>query len=172
LVRLGWGHLALTFFPGDAVSVVQSTIASEGDCVLLAECAEGQSCRGAESLRVRNDILIGAVDFGDPTDRSCLAYLQDLPDSVFDMDSTITFGTKGDCRGLRSLCNVDPLLVEEAIDSLDARLLGGSPAIGAADLDAATAVDFYGLPRDAAPDIGAAEYRAPSKRRRAVRTSD
>ena len=46
---------------------------------------------------VWNDILVGTVDFTDSTDRSCLAYLENLSASIFDMDYTIAFGTKGDC---------------------------------------------------------------------------
>jgi hypothetical protein len=163
--------LAMFLFRGDHASVVNSTIASEGDCVMIAFCAEGSTCDGSERLTLRNNIFIGAQEFLDPTDRSCALYSEGLGSQVIDPDYTIVFGAKIDdgCRGIHDFCNVDPLLTRDDIDDFDGQLRSGSPAIGAALPDVAPQVDFAGRRRDARPDIGAYEHGEQPRRARPVR---
>jgi hypothetical protein len=154
--------LALDLRAGDLATVTNSTLASEGDCVLTAECFG--ACDGSERVRARNNILIGDVDFLQPFERSCLAYQETFPhgDAVFDLDFSLIEGVKHDaCPGAHDLCGPVPGLTSSTLDSFDARLLPGSPAIDAASAADATATDFDGLARDACPDIGAHEYREP-----------
>jgi hypothetical protein len=166
--RANGNAVSLTFFRGDRVSIVNTTIASEGDCTIIAGCAEGAACDGSERLTLRNNILIGGQEFLDPGDRSCDLFTEGI--GGIDQDYTIAFGTKiNHCGAAHDQCNVDPLVVRAEIDGFDGRLRKGSPAIGAAESASATATDVDGRPRDSRPDIGAHEYVEPGRRTRAVR---
>jgi hypothetical protein len=145
---------------GERATVTNSTLVSEGDCVLTAECSG--TCTGGELVRARNTILLGEVDFLQPFERSCLVYQETFPhgDAVFDLDYLLIGGVKDDaCRGDHSLCGLAPDLTNSSSAAFDARPLRGSPAIDAGSTADATATDFDGLARDARPDIGAHEYR-------------
>jgi hypothetical protein len=159
--------LSLVLRPADLATVTNSTIASEGDCVLTAECFG--ACTGGERVRARNNILLGEVDYLQPFERSCLAYQETFPhgDAVFDLDYSLIAGVKHDhCPGPHDRCGVAPGLQSALIDAFDARLLPGSPAIDAGSAADGTTTDFEGRARDARPDIGAYEWREP---RRTVR---
>lgn len=169
--RAGGNAVAMFLFPGDHSSLVNSTIASEGDCVVIAACAlEEGGCNGSERLTLRNDILIGTEEFLDPSDRSCDMYWEGIADAVVDHDYLIVFGTKENiCGETHERCNVDPMVTSAEIDNFDGRLRNGSPAIGAALPEASPVDDVTGARRDAAPDIGAYEFREQSRRARPVR---
>jgi hypothetical protein len=170
--RAAGNALAVFLYPGDSTSIVNSTIASEGDCVVFAGCHEGWTCNGSERLMMRNNILIGKLEFGETAERSASLYWEGIRDSSVDSDYSLIFGTKDDsCIGVHDFCGVDPLLVNDSLDSFDARLRPGSVAIGTAYAPRAPAVDFSGQLRDTTPDIGAFEYAATAAqpRRRAVR---
>jgi hypothetical protein len=55
--RAAGNALALSLRPGNQATVVNSTLTSEGDCLVLAEC-EG-TCNGSETVRLRNNIFQG-----------------------------------------------------------------------------------------------------------------
>ncbi|MGZ8830694.1 MAG: right-handed parallel beta-helix repeat-containing protein, partial [Thermoanaerobaculia bacterium] len=76
--------LSMTFFPGDKGSVINSTLTSEGDCIVLAECADGVPCDGSERLTLRNDIFIGQTDYLQPFESTCLMYQENLSPNAFD----------------------------------------------------------------------------------------
>jgi hypothetical protein len=170
--RAAGNALAVFLYPGDSTSVVNSTIASEGDCVVFAGCHEGWTCNGTERLLMRNNILIGKLEFGETEERSASLYWEGIRDSSVDADYSIIFGTKDDsCIGAHDFCGVDPLLNNDSLENFDPRLRPGSIAIGTAERSRAPAVDFSGRLRDATPDIGAWEYgeTTSAPRRRAVR---
>lgn len=60
-----------------------------------------------------------------------------------------------------NLTGVDPRFTDDSAPDLS--LKPGSPAIGKADPAYAPIFDFRGLPRVAAPDLGAIEFRPPTK---------
>jgi hypothetical protein len=62
---------------------------------------------------------------------------------------------------LQSQCGVLPGLLDEGIDTFDARLQTNSPAIDKGTSDDAPSDDLAGRPRDASPDIGAYELWEP-----------
>jgi len=54
---------------------------------------------------------------------------------------------------------LDPRLVDASLESFDAHLLPGSPAINAGTIEGAPPDDFDSVARDDQPDIGAYESR-------------
>jgi len=159
--RAAGNALSLDLRPGDQVTVTNNTLLSEGDCLLVAGCNSG-ACTGSEVVTLRNNILLGAADFLQPDERSCLAWAEGMPASPFDATHNLIDGVKDDaCPGPLNLCATAPGLASSAIDGVDAHLLPGSAAIDAALPAAAPPTDFDNLPRDATPDMGAYEWRAP-----------
>ncbi len=163
--RAGGSALALTLHPGDRITVVNSTVIGQGDCLVIAECAEGEGCQGEERVLLCNDIFLGNPEFGGGGDTTCLAWT-DLADDLFAIDHAIINGVKNmpDPCPPGSLCDVAPQLVNESITNFDAHLTADSPAIDAGTADGAPADDFAGSPRDARPDIGAYEWWEPVAR--------
>ncbi len=144
---------------GDQVTVINNTLTSEGDCLVVAECTE--SCNGSEQVLLRNNLFQGQVDFLQPFENTCLVYQETFPDDPFDVDYSVINGVKNDaCPGAHDLCAVTLGVVNSSVDSFDAHLLPGSPAINAGLVGVAPMVDFDGFSRDMQPDIGAYEFGA------------
>jgi len=161
--RAAGNALSLDLRPGNRITVTNNTLTSEGDCLVLAEC-EGH-CTGAEVVRLRNNIFVGQTDFLQPFEQTCLAWAENFPHNPFDLDYSAITNTKNipPCPGPHDLCDVAPGLANTSIDAFDAHLLPGSPAINAGTTVGAPTDDFAGQPRDAQPDIGAYEWRAPTR---------
>jgi PKD repeat protein len=159
--RAAGNALSLTLRQGDQVELINSTVTSQGDCLVLVECdTENSSCDGSESLLLRNNILVGHPDVlgGDQT---CLVWAESFSHDPADIDYSIIYGVKNDaCPGPHDQCGIAPGLVSATIDAFDAHLLATSPAIDAGSTAFAPSDDFDGLARDAQPDIGAYEYRS------------
>lgn len=158
--------LSLTLRASDLVTVTNSTVTGEGDCLVLADCNGG--CNGGESLRLRNDLFLGHTDYLQPFESTCLMYQETFPqgNAVFDADYSLISGVKDDaCPGTHAICGVSPGLVDSSLDAFDGHLLAGSPAIDAGTAAGAPADDLEGKPRDARPDIGAYEYQKSDQHR-------
>jgi hypothetical protein len=80
--RAGGSALAFTLRPGDQAIVAGATVSGDGDCLMIAECAEGGGCNGTERVSVRRSDLTGGPEFADPGDTTCLAW-HDLPADPF-----------------------------------------------------------------------------------------
>jgi hypothetical protein len=160
--RAGGSALALNLRRGNHARLVNSTLAGQGDCLLIAECQGTHPCDGSESVRARNSIWIGDDQFGDPQDTTCLAW-SGLAHNPFDYDHSIFDGVKGipEPCPVYSLCGVAPRLLDKRIATLDAHLRAESPAIDAGTPEGAPPHDLEGHPRDAQPDIGALEWWNP-----------
>jgi len=153
--------LSLDLGPGDAATVVNNTLTSEGDCLVTAECTGG--CTGAERVLLRNNIFQGQTDFTQLWEQTCLVYEETFPANPFDVDYSVIADVKHDaCPGSHDICDRPPGLTNTAIDAFDAYLVAGSPAINVGQTPGATADDFDAEPRDAWPDIGADEYSLPA----------
>ncbi len=154
--------LDLGLMAGDHITVTNNTISGEGDCLVGAE-AYGTP-NGTERVRLRNNIFIGQTDFIQPFENTCLAYQETFPANPFDIDYSVITNTKDTppCPGAHDQCGVAPGLVSTAIDSFNAHLVTGSPAINAGTSSGAPLNDFDGRLRDALPDIGAYEWRPPA----------
>lgn len=162
--RAAGNTLSLTLRAGDLVTLTNSTLASQGDCLAIADCdRERSTCVGTESVRMRNNIFVGDAEFLASGDRSCLVYQETFPhgNAVFDIDYSLVTGVQSDaCPGAHHLCGSSPGLVSSSLSAFDAHLLSSSPAVNAGTSVGAPAVDFDNLPRDASPDLGAYELRS------------
>ena len=160
--RAGGSALAFTLHAGDVITVVNSTVTGEGDCLIIAECAEGGTCDGTERVGLRNDIFLGNPQFGAGEDTTCLAWT-DLSDDLFAIDHALIDEVKGtpDPCPLASLCDIAPGLADQSLETFDAPLTESSPAIDAGTSQGAPVDDFAGRLRDARPDLGAYEQWEP-----------
>jgi len=162
--RAGGSALALTLWPGDSVSVTHATLAGQGDCLMIAECAEGENCDGTEGVQVRNSIFVGGEEYGGD-DTTCLYWYGEGGldgRDPFDLDYSLIYNTKDTppCPGEHNLCAVNPGLADLSLSTFDAHLLPDSPAIDAGASDFGLAFDLAGNPRAAQPDMGAYEFGA------------
>ncbi len=152
--------LSMNFQAGTQSSLVNSTLYSEGDCIVLIG---GSGCNGSESLVSRNNIFVGDIDFLTPSDLTCFAYNDGCPGTPLDQDWGVIFNVKNNpCPvGPNDLCG-DPLLLDRNGDTFDAHLTPTSPArdtglpVGGLIPDH----DFEGNPRPigAEVDRGAFEF--------------
>ncbi len=151
--------LVLYLGRGDQVTVTNSTLTGEGDCLVAAECGGIVGCDGSELIELRNNIFQGHPDFLQPYENTCLIYEETFPADPFDLDYSVIADVKGDpCPGPHDICGVPPCLADPSVDSFDAHLLPTSPAIDAGTTEGAPTDDFDGLARDDHPDIGAREF--------------
>lgn len=129
--RAGGNSLALSIGRGNAVTVANSTIVGQGDCLVEAICdrEEPSTCDGSESATFANNIFRGYTEFIDPTDTTCLIY-DPRGIAAGTMDYNLIHNAKGsDCpRGANDLC-ANPLFVGDSLNSFDGHLKAGSPAI-------------------------------------------
>ena len=171
--RAGGDTISLDLNPGDQARLVNSTIAGEGGCLVIAMCALEKDCRSTtQSVLLINDIFEGGRSFLAAGEDVCYAWFNDeggadrLPGNPFSTRYSIVhgarFGNVDPCVEGGNRCGLPAGITTAGIDTFDAHLQPGSPAIDAGFPEAAPRTDFDGLPRDARPDMGAYEWRAPS----------
>ena len=152
--------VAIGLVGGGQATISNNTIASEGDCLVTAECSNG-ACTSAANVTLRNNIFHGAADFLQPFEQTCLVYEETFPSDPFDVDYSLINDVKDDaCPGAHDLCGLAPGLTSASIDSFNPDLLPGSPALNVAYAPACPATDERGVPRPqgAGCDLGAREY--------------
>jgi hypothetical protein len=168
--RAGGDAVAQDLNPGDRARIVNSTIAGGGNCLVIATCADGKDCAGAEqSVSMVNTIFEGGREFLARDEDVCFAWWNDeggpdrLPADPFAASYSIArgvrFGNVDPCAGGTVRCGIPAGLRNPGLALFDAHLLPGSPAIDAGLPSAAPPDDFDSRPRDARPDIGAYEWR-------------
>ena len=158
--------LALSPHTGSRVRVYNTTIVSQGDCVLDIVCDTG-NCNGTEDVQFRNNVVRGYVDWRQPWEQSCYMWDPGALLSGTRNDSNVVFDVKenGECSwGPLNVCGSDPLFVNADISNFDGHLQAGSPA-----RDSGLSVGSYGIvpsddlekrarPSGSAGDRGAYEY--------------
>ena len=126
--RAGGSALALNFRRGNQISVVNSTIAGQGDCLCLVECDSGD-CNGSETLTVQNNIFMGYPDFLS-SDQACYIWYEPAVFGIRDTDYNVVFNAKIGNVGLSAHDLVqDPLVMDDTLETFDGRLKTGSPAM-------------------------------------------
>jgi len=166
--RAGGAAFALALRQGVTASVINSTIAGQGDCLGTATCDDA-TCDGSEVLMIQNNIFRGCPEFLDPFDTACYLWFDQNNFYTTQIDYNIVFGAKIGAWGLSpNDIGQDPLFVDDALETFDGRLRRGSPAI-----DTGLPVGSLGgrvpghdleggrRPRGKGVDRGACEYHLP-----------
>lgn len=162
--RANGNAISLAVRSGDQVRLVNDTIASQGDCLVIAECWGG-GCTGTERVTLRNDVFAGYTDYLQPFENTCLVYQETFPqgNAVWDLDYGVITGVKEDaCLGAHSACGGSLGIADAQLATFDGHLVAGSRAIDAGLAAGAPSTDLEGNARDASPDIGAYEFRSGS----------
>lgn len=158
--------LSLALGTGDLVTVRNSTLTGEGDCLVVASFS-GATPDGTEQVLLRNNIFLGHTDYHQPFENTCLTYAESFAGDPFDQDYSVIQNVKNDpCPvGPNDICG-NPQLAGTNLDAFDANLLSNSPAIDAGTELAAVGKDIDGVSRPLdgrndgtnRTDIGAYEY--------------
>jgi hypothetical protein len=127
--RAGGSALALNLRWGSQVSVVNSTISGQGDCLCLVVC-DGGDCDGSETLVVQNNLFMGYPDFFDPSEQACYIWFEPALFGTVSTDYNVVFDAKIGNVGLAAHdVNQNPLVVNSNLETFDGHLQAGSPAI-------------------------------------------
>jgi len=158
--RAGGNALSLDVRQGQNISVINTTIAGEGDCLIISECAD-TSCDGSETFTLQNLIMLGGPQYGD-ADQVCALWTG----MAFDIqnDYNVVHDTKpGSYTPGSNDITGDPLLRNDSLQSFDGRLQKTSPArdTGLPVGGLIPATDYLGVARPQGPgvDRGAYELR-------------
>jgi hypothetical protein len=145
--------LSVSLFANSTIDLVNNTISSQGDCLVLS----GGGSSNAR-LNIINNVLIGEVEWRNPSDRAC-AHYSDGGQEVVSWDRNHISGVKNNFCPSGSLCGTSPKLASTAYSGFNPTPLAGSPLIDAANRSTATSSDYYNFARTAGagPDIGAVE---------------
>ncbi|MGB8252982.1 MAG: choice-of-anchor Q domain-containing protein [Anaerolineaceae bacterium] len=153
--------LSFDLWRGNRITVTNASITGQGDCLVIAQCSEGEKCEGNERVIMRNDLFIGQPDFTNPSEASCLSYSEDLSAATFEVDYSLIFGVKEDvCPGNQSICGKDPQILISDLSNFTPKPLKTSPLIDAARRLNCPATDINGhiRPQGGGCDIGAIEF--------------
>ena len=130
--RAGGSALVFSMRRGSKVSVVNSTLVGQGDCLLIVQCDTEAlpTCDGSEVPIIQNNIFQGHPEFG-TDDMTC--------DVWFDLDNF--YQTQEDYNVIHPDTKLgefqhgshdifqDPLFVNSNLETFDGHLQAGSPAI-------------------------------------------
>lgn len=125
--------LALSLGRGDAVTVVNSTIVGQGDCLVSAECNRGDAaCDSSESVTLTNNVLQGYAEFLDPRDTACLIWDPDGLSAGRWSYNLIHNVKNNACPAGPHDLYAKPRFVNDSLSSFDGHLQLFSPAIDSA----------------------------------------
>jgi hypothetical protein len=130
--RAGGSALALNLRQGNTISVVNSTIVGQGDCLGIVEChSGGPICNGTETVIVQNNVFRGYGDFHQAWDDTCYFWFDQ--DNFYDvqMDYNIIYDTKTGSYPPFGSNDVlaDPLFTNANLETFDGHLQTLSPGI-------------------------------------------
>jgi len=127
--RAGGSALALSLREGITVSVMNATIAGQGDCLAIVEC-DDSSCNGSETISIQNTIFRGYTEFLNPSDRTCYVWFDRDTFYTTQIDYNLVFGAKIGSFGLSAHdINLDPLFVNDDLETFNGHLRIRSPAL-------------------------------------------
>jgi hypothetical protein len=163
--RAGGSALAFSLRKGNTISVINSTIAGQGDCLCIVEC-DDSSCNGSEKVIVQNNIFRGYPDFTSPGDTTCYFWFDQDHFYQTQMDYNVIYKVKmGDNVYAAHDLNQNPLVVNDTLNSFDGHLQASSPAIDSGlavgslnGLVPSDDLEGHSRPTGAGVDRGAYEY--------------
>jgi hypothetical protein len=145
--------LSIGMFASSSVDLVNNTIASEGDCLVVS----GGGTSSAR-LNIWNNTMIGHRDRTGAGENSCLHFAAGGSPTINWRKNHVS-GVKNNACPSGSLCGTSPKLVNASLTGFDPAPQSGSPLINAADAAVAPAADYNNRARST-PDIGAIEFGA------------
>jgi hypothetical protein len=150
--------LSLGMFNGSKVDIINNTISSQGDCLVV-------SGGGNSTARVSfaNNVMIGEVDYTNTSERSCLHYSMDNAATV-SWNRDQVDGVKNNSCPSGARCSGDVKIASRSYAAFDPTPASGSPLIDNASSAVAPATDYRNYSRNVGhgPDIGAIERGASS----------
>ena len=160
--------VSLNMRRGNRVSLINSTIAGEGDCLGTIECSDPAGCDGSETVIILNNIFMGYKEFLSPTDTSCYLWFDQNNFYNTRIDYNVVFGAKIGAFGLAANdISRDPLLMNADLATFDGHLQSNSPALesglpagGLNGLVPAEDLEETLRPQGSAVDRGAYEKRS------------
>jgi hypothetical protein len=158
--RANGNALSLDLFRGNLVTVTNSSLTGQGDCLVIAQCALDTGCEGKERILLQNNLFVGHTDFMNPSEASCLVYSDQLAKDPFEISYSVIYGVKEtDCPDNHNTCGVDPLIISMDLSTFSPQPLGKSPLLNSARQLKCPLMDFYGhyRPQGGGCDIGAIE---------------
>jgi len=162
--RGGGSALSLNLRQGDSISVVNATIAGQGDCLGIVEC-DGLNCDGSETITIQNSIFKGYQDYLQPWDRTCYLWFDQDDFYTTHIDYNVIFSAKIGSLGLAPHdMDEDPLFANSSLESFDGHLQAESPAIDSGlsvgGLVPNHDMERLGRPQGSGVDRGAYEFSA------------
>jgi hypothetical protein len=128
--RAGGSALALNPRIGSQISVVNSTIAGQGDCLCLVECGLSGDCDGSEEIIIQNSLFMGYPDFGNASEQSCYIWFEPAVFGTISADYNMVYNAKMGNVGLSAHdLTQNPLVVDANLGTFNGHLQAGSPAM-------------------------------------------
>jgi hypothetical protein len=157
--RAGGNALSIFVDGGQQTTVVNNTVYSEGDCVMIG----GGDCSGRAAITSSNNILVAGTDYLQPFENSCL-FFTECAQIAFSEDHDLAWNIKdGFCpTGNDNVC-ADPMFVNAAPEAFDGHLGAGSPArdSGLPVGNGVPALDVAGAARPAGGGVDRGAYEMP-----------
>jgi hypothetical protein len=157
--RAAGNALSIGFGSASDVTMVNSTVYSEGDCLVLIG-----GCDGAATFVSRNNVFLGGTDFLQPFESTCYTY-SECGSLTFDQDTNVIDGTKNDDQcpwGANDICADPQLTGPLSGDAFGLEPAAGSPALDSGldvgSLGLIPSVDFLGRPRPAGTGVDRGAY--------------
>jgi hypothetical protein len=135
-------------FPTSRVDMVNNTISSQGDCLVVSD--------GSGSLNFANNAMLGEVDWRSPSRRSCLHYGTGGGRVTWNRDQV--HGVRNNACPTGTRCT-DPRITNRSYNGFNPLPAAGSPLIDNASSALAPVNDYHNRSRKMGhgPDIGAIE---------------
>ncbi len=153
--------LSLDLRRGNRANITNNSLTGQGDCLVIAQCAQEGNCEGNERVLLQNDLFIGQTDFTNTTETSCLSLLRRPYRGSFRDRLFVDLWCKRPqiVPDSHNTCGIDPRITSMDLANFSPQPLENSPLIDIARELKCPQTDFLGhrRPQGGGCDIGAIE---------------